>query len=158
SFTLVNGKAIPYITLVNADGTLDEDFVPSPEARAFFQRALSLRSWSGHIMGAAASEGIVFGTDFTSGGLTKMTDRGTLQTNYTPVIRAIGQIDRVRNDGAGNLIIAGYFDDIDGTPVRGLARLFSNGVVDRSFLPDLQDIMRVTDFALQTDGKLLVAT
>lgn len=70
----------------------------------------------------------------------------------------VGGITALARDPEGNFLVGGTYTTIDGSPTPGLARLKSDGTVDRSFAPAIlapfQSDIRV--IYVQSDGKILL--
>jgi len=56
----------------------------------------------------------------------------------------------------GKLLLTGWFSQIESEPRPGLARLYSDGSLDRSFVPGLPVGTRVNAVCLQPDGRIVV--
>lgn len=55
----------------------------------------------------------------------------------------------------GRIIIGGLFTNLNGVPLGGLARLYADGSVDASFVPNLQP-KNVNALQIQPDGKIII--
>ncbi len=57
----------------------------------------------------------------------------------------------------GKVLVGGYFTGVNGVPVSGIARLYSDGTLDTDFRPEASDIPYVFSIAVQGYGKMLIA-
>ncbi len=83
---------------------------------------------------------------------------GTLDATFNPNVAGSGSnvnpsATAVQPDG--NIIIAGFFTYVGGTPRSNIARLNGDGSVDSTFDPNANAM--VSSVALQADGKILIA-
>jgi uncharacterized delta-60 repeat protein len=83
---------------------------------------------------------------------------GTLDSTFNPNVTGNGSnvnpsATAVQPDG--NIIIAGFFTNVGGTPRSNIARLNNDGSVDNTFDPNANGM--VSSVALQADGKILIA-
>ncbi|GAA3989020.1 T9SS type A sorting domain-containing protein [Hymenobacter antarcticus] len=79
---------------------------------------------------------------------------GSRDASFAPLVQEDGRVNDMALQPDGKLLVGGSFSEINGTPVRNLARLQPNGLVDASFaaVADAQ----VLALALQPDGRLAV--
>lgn len=154
SISSYNGVAGKFsVTRVNPDGTLDTSF-NSPFTSAVFVEEVDVQ----------ADGRILVGGDFSLGTPTR-TDIVRLNPN--------GSIDSSFNAGGGGttgagiyamtlqpdgkILIGGDFTSYNFEPRPSLARLNPDGSLDSSFLPPGFSSSSVEYFAIQTDGKILIA-
>jgi uncharacterized delta-60 repeat protein len=147
-------------------GTLDTTFDPKLGVdQSVFAIALQI------------DQKVVIGGDFTTvdgaprKGVARLLSGGGLDSGFNPLQ---GPDDLVKLDSGFNplqgpddlvnavavqgaeLIIAGYFTEVNGTPQNYVARLQSNGLVDTNFLSGEGADAPVLCVAVQGDGKLLL--
>lgn len=73
-------------------------------------------------------------------GLVQLEADGSVDESFAPDLvwgEGLAQVAVVREDHAGRILIAGRFDSVNGVPRAGIARLRSDGSVDRDFDPGL---------------------
>ncbi|MGY3087209.1 putative delta-60 repeat protein [Hymenobacter sp. UYAg731] len=88
--------------------------------------------------------------------LVEVASTGALDLAFQPVLQSVGSILAVVRQADGKLVAGGNFSEINGQPMRRLARFNATGSLDTSFpSPNLDN--SVTDLALQPDGRLLAA-
>jgi uncharacterized delta-60 repeat protein len=143
-----------HIGRLNQDGTLDESFNPGADAAVW---AFAVQP-DGKI--------VVVGNFHNLGGGTGVVPRkyigrlnndGTVDLGFHP--GANGGVENVLVQPDGKILVAGNFTTIGAggsgtTPRIGIARLNADGTLDLSFDPGSNS--KVTTFALQPDGKILV--
>lgn len=87
---------------------------------------------------------------------------GTLDPSFDPGAGCDGEVEAIRVDRAARLVIGGKFRNYDNVPRRSLARVLSNGALDRSFDPGTGTVQAgsnsdtVTALALTSDGATIV--
>lgn len=154
SFLGVNGVAdLRQIARLNADGSLDTSFNPGA-------------GMSGTLYGMAvqADEKVVVWGNFSSvqgtprGGFARLNANGSLDTSFNVPVNtgsSQGSVSSVAFQEDGKLIIAGYFDNVNGAVCQSIARLNADGSVDSSF--NSVAVSSIAWMALQPDGKIVIA-
>ncbi|MEY2497600.1 MAG: large repetitive protein [Verrucomicrobiota bacterium] len=127
------------------DGTLDNSFRPAP---ARFREMLRVQP-DGKLLSVG-----------TSGPIVRFSQDGSIDSSFGPVqagssggtgssFRALD----LRPDG--RIILAGTFDTVNGSPRSGVVRLFQNGQVDPSFVPEA-GIVTVSTLGLNLSTRVAV--
>ena len=155
-FTNYSGTIRPGIARLNSDGTLDTTFNPGFGGVTVY--AISL-----------LNDGkIIIGGDFSSfnsvsgyNRIARLNSDGSIDTTFNPgsgVGNTTGEaVKAVAVQSDGKIIIGGSFSSYNGTPIKGIARLHSNGALDTTFNPGTG----INDWAVQSiniqgDGKILM--
>ncbi|MBH1965823.1 MAG: IPTL-CTERM sorting domain-containing protein [Comamonadaceae bacterium] len=96
----------------------------------------------------------------------RLNANGTLDTTFNVGVGPNGNIEDVKLQADGKIVIAGSFTDVQGTAIRGVARLNSNGTLDASFVPNAANtsapngshdgLFPVYQIAIQADNKIVV--
>lgn len=152
------------IARLNADGTLDSTF----------QNAAAGKVKSNHnVRGIAVqSDGkIVIGGYFTAidgtpiNRIARLNANGTLDTTFNVGAGANGFVEDVKLQADGKVVISGSFTNVQGTDIRGVARLNADGSLDTSFVPNAGNAsiingsyggsFPVYQIAIQSDGKIV---
>lgn len=115
-FTEVNGLAQPYLARLNADGSLDTSFAPSPAPAQYVN----------HV--EATAGGIVAGG---GDGIRRFDGNGALQWHY-PMTVGIFVIDAEQR-----VVFGGRFSRIENQFHRNIARLTAAGTLDPAFAPEV---------------------
>lgn len=91
--------------------------------------------------------------------LARFNTDGTIDLSFNPGTSTNETIESIALQPDGKIIIGGTFTSYNGTFIRGIARINSNGTLDNSFVPqsNLDMIFHVRDICLQNDGKIIVA-
>jgi len=155
NFTNYNGTARNYAARLNTDLTLDTGFNPNPNA---FTEELVLQN----------DGKIVITGDFTMvsatarGGVARLNSDGTLDTGFNVGTGAIslggpGGVYAADIQPDGKILVGGVFDTFNGQNRPNVARLNTNGSVDTSFFSSATSGADAEFFAIQPDGKILVA-
>lgn len=109
------------------------------------------------------SGGIIAGGDFSMvnssnrSGLARIEENGLIHP--APLVGADGDVLAIHQDSNSNLIIGGRFGNVGGVARRAVAKVFANGFLDTSFVPQLDAgaSVEVTHLAVQLDGKIIIA-
>lgn len=105
---------------------------------------------------------VIIGGRFTSfngttrNRIARLNPDGSLDTTFNPGTGADGEIQAIRLDANGRVLIGGSFATINGTNRSGVARLNSDGSLDLSFNPGTGANATVWALAVQADGKILL--
>ena len=160
-FNAVNLKKVAPIVRFNANGSLDTSF----NASVIAQPDLTDITFSAAPLALLANGQIIAGgtfdtTDGTHHHLVRLNANGSLDPSFNPKILRDPTDDRpaisqtiIQPDG--KILIRGAFDTVNNVARASLARLNPNGSLDTTFNPSPS--ARPVAFALQTDGKILVA-
>ncbi|HKX85705.1 MAG TPA: T9SS type A sorting domain-containing protein [Flavobacterium sp.] len=154
----VSYGAYPFngIVRLNSDGTLDTNFNSGGTG------ADGINSIYG--MDIQQDGKIIIGGDFLAyngiprNNIARLNTDGSLDTTFNPGNGGNGtSIDDIVVQPDGKILIAGAFTTYDAIPMRGLARLNSDGTLDTSFVIGTGfDNPGVFKIKLLSDGKLLV--
>lgn len=87
--------------------------------------------------------------------LVEVTSTGALDLAFQPTVQLPGVVAALERQPDGKLLVGGNFSEINGQPMRRLARLNANGGLDASFVTNQALDNSVTDLALQPDGRIL---
>lgn len=155
-FSVVNGVPRRSIARLRTDGSLDPGF-DAREGVTGLAFRLALEPTTGSVL-VAGQFSAVAGEPRTS--LARLHPDGTLDTAFNPQIS--GQpgwfIAALVIQPDGRLVIGGNFDQVQGQPRNGLARLLADGTLDPTFDPGAGlNGGTAYDLAVQADGRLLVA-
>ncbi|MFO1499938.1 MAG: immunoglobulin domain-containing protein [Verrucomicrobiota bacterium] len=81
---------------------------------------------------------------------------GSVDPSFDPGSGADDLVKRVVGLGNGKVLVAGYFNNINGVARRGIARLESTGAVDTTFNPGQGADNGISALIVQPDGKIVV--
>ena len=151
------------IARLNADGTLDSGFINAPAGQVKSNH---------NVRGIAvqADGKIVIGGYFTlidgvaRNRIARLNANGTLDTTFNVGAGANGNIEDVKLQSDGKILISGSFTQVQGVNILGVARLNADGSLDSSFAPNggafpngaWTGNFPVYQMALQSDGKILI--
>ncbi len=150
-FTQVAGQSRGHIARLNSDGTLDPTFTPGTGANDNVRTLLLM-----------ADGRILIGGQFTSYDgvartrVARLQSNGRIDESFLPGLGADGQVRAIATNAQAQIYIGGDFRAYDGTAQFGLARLLSNGSLDATFSPGMNESAVVRTIAVQTDGKLWI--
>ncbi len=135
TFTFVNNVRRFYIARLNADGSLDNLFVPFTNNLTTIQNISAI---------ALQPDGkILFGTELNTT-VRRMNADGSLDTSFSTTVS--GNFTDLAVLPNGQILVSGQF---------GIRRLNSNGAVDSTF-GTVQPNAQVHKLIAQTDGKILI--
>lgn len=123
------------IARLNADGTLDSTFQNAPAGKVKSNH---------NVRGIAVQPDgkIVIGGYFTAidgtpiNRIARLNANGTLDTSFNVGTGSNGNIEDVKLQADGKVVISGSFTSIQGTVIRGIARLNADGSLDTTFVPN----------------------
>ncbi len=132
SFTKYDGIPIRDIARLNGDGSLDQDFDPG----SGFNREIRVMALAGN-----GSGNIYVGGEFVSFDgisryrIARLNRDGTLDRRFRTDPGFNGPVFAiaVADDGTDDIYVGGSFTGYDGIPTRNIARLNSDGSLDRAF-------------------------
>ncbi len=155
-FTAVNGSTRTGVALLNADGTLDNSFVPHLSVRA----GLAVRRFC-----LQGDDKVLVAGDFTAVDgvprtkLARLNANGSLDNSFPGVLIGTNDwIEAIAVQADGKVLIGGSFTSINGVSRANLTRLNPGGTLDTSFLAGLDGPNGFVDrVAIEADGRILVA-
>jgi uncharacterized delta-60 repeat protein len=150
-YTNFNGVTISNIVRLNANGTKDVAFNPGTSTNAgIFDCALQ-------------SDGkIVIVGGFTSyngtpkNRVARLNADGTLDTTFTTGTGPDDWIEETAIQADGKILIAGSFNNYNGTARSRIARINADGTLDTGFTIGTGADARVRTVAVQSDGKIVI--
>jgi len=89
--------------------------------------------------------------------IARLNPDGTLDTSFSTGTGFTGSVSYIAIQSDGKIIMSGGFNNYNGTPVKYIARLNSNGSLDTAFTLNLGSNGGASSIALQSDGKILLA-
>lgn len=143
TFANIGGQPRGNLARLNADGTLDTTFIP---AVAGAVTALAVQA-DGRILAITAGSGV-------RSILMRLNANGTADPTFAAVNSGSDLISSLALQTDGRIIVGGSFTTIGGAPIARLARLNSDGSIDRTFSPAPNGA--VAALALQPDGRLMI--
>jgi uncharacterized delta-60 repeat protein len=143
-FTSVNGTKRSGIARLNADGSLDSIFNPSPGASGLASVALQ-------------PDGMII---LGGNGIVRLNADGSLDVGFNSGKEISGdvppQVSSVVVQPDGKVLLGGWFNSVQGTNRNRITRLNANGSLDSTFDPGTGANSSVNSVALQADGKVLI--
>jgi uncharacterized delta-60 repeat protein len=151
-FTSINGTTRNHIARLNSNGSLDASFNPGTGADDLVNSVV-VQNDRRVLLGGQFSN--VNGTPRKC--IARLDEHGALDTSFDPGSGVNGGIlNSLAVQPDGNIVIAGYFTNFNGTPRNGIARVDRQGNLDSSFNPGAGITDFVQTVSLQSDGKILV--
>jgi uncharacterized delta-60 repeat protein len=150
-FTYYDGIARNHIARLNADGSLDDSFIPGTGANNNVDIA-AIQSDGKIIIGGAFSK--YNGTSRNR--ISRLKTDGSLDDTFIPGTGASGDVITEAIQSDGKVIIGGSFTSYNGTGINHIARLNSDGSLDAAFNPGLGANKGVSAIAIQSDEKIVI--
>jgi uncharacterized delta-60 repeat protein len=150
-FTTYNGIARNNIVRLNSDGTVDPSFDPGNNIEAVIVDMEVQPDGKIIIAGLFGDVGGITGRH-----IARLNSNGTLDPGFNPGSGADLEIYDIELRPNGQILIAGNFDNFNGTPRSSIARLNSNGSLDLSFNSSTQFDSAILSLASQPDGRIVV--
>jgi uncharacterized delta-60 repeat protein len=144
---------------INPDGTIDVNFDPGCNARV---NTIAVQPDGKIVIGGGFSwlGGGGFG-DTPRSKIGRLNPDGTLDIEFNPGIsrnQFFGSVWALLVQPDGKILVGGDFSTVAGQPRNNLARLNPDGTLDNTFNPiAAYNVNHISSFALQTDGKIVVA-
>lgn len=147
----LNGKPAHYLTRLNPDGTVDENFN--------IGTGFNGKVYSSCIL---PNGQILIGGSFTSfngvtvGRLIRLNSDGSYDPLFNTIIGASGIVYDICPQSDGSIIIAGSFAKYNNVTVNRIARIFLNGALDNSFTTGSASTATINTVKVLSNGKVLV--
>jgi uncharacterized delta-60 repeat protein len=160
-FSTVNGVNRLGIARLNRDGSLDNHFLDGLSGVSGWVNALAVQGDGKILMGGYFYK--MNGIDRKS--LARLNADGTLDAGFLDGLSGItelrgeiaGTIYSIAVQNDGKVLVGGVFYGVNGERRANLARLHSDGTLDRGFLDQLSGADAwITAMAVQTDGQVLI--
>lgn len=156
-FDSIGGVDREQIAIINGNGVVDESF--NPQSEVINLSFSPIAAISPQYLYATGS----FSSDTASGNdLIKFNYDGTVDETFTPDFTG-GSITALAVQNDGKILVAGRFDECNGLPTRGMARLNVDGSVDETFDIGLGVtnssgfIIGTRDIEILSDGTIVIA-
>jgi uncharacterized delta-60 repeat protein len=152
-FLSFNGKPLFYLTRLQTDGTVDENFDTGS--------GFNGKVYSSYIQ----TDGkIIIGGNFTSyngletGRLIRLNTDGSHDTSFnTSIAAGSGIVNKIVQQSDGKIVIVGSFTKYNGITVNRIARILPDGNLDTSFLTGSGAPSNINCIQIQPDGKIILA-
>ncbi|PSR54891.1 hypothetical protein AHMF7605_15980 [Adhaeribacter arboris] len=151
-FTTINNTSSQHIARLNPDGTIDGSFNPGTGADG---KIVTLALFPDGSIAAAGS--FTSYSDVECQNIVQVTSVGKLNTQYNIAKGNRSKVKTMLIQPDGKVLIGGNFATVTGFSRNFVARLNSNGTLDRSFNAGKGPNDFVNALALQADGKVIVA-
>ncbi len=153
-FTYVNGVPRNRVARLNSDGTLDTSFGIGNVRYGAAGYVISL---------AIQNDGkILVCGNFTVFDrinrkyIARLHNNGTLDTSFDSRNGPSSEVNVIRSQNDGKVLIGGFFTEYNGARRDRLARLNSNGTLDNSFNTGFGTDLELYSLEVQDDGKVLI--
>lgn len=155
-FTQVNGSSYNRIVRLNPDGMVDATFSPGTGANGGISS-----------MALQPDGKIVIGGGFSSyggvsrRGIARIHQNGAIDESFDPgsgvtVSGSNGTVHSIAILPNGKIAVGGTFTHYDGVPMRGIARIFSDGSLDEGFVSGVSELGGINSIGIGLDGKMII--
>ena len=152
-FTAYNGAALPYITRLNGDGTLDSTFT-SPGTGFNNVVYSTLVDSSGKIVVAGAFRTY---NGVSTMHLARLNADGSLDTTLSLAGTGFNyQSNTIAIDSSNRILVGGFFTNYNGVTAKYIARVNSDGSLDTSFTTGTGFNNEVQSILLDSSGRIIV--
>ncbi len=155
SFERINGERRPFISRLNADGSIDETFRPNGGLASSWTVAvfsLALQDDNKIVVGGVFET--VDGHPLTN--LARLKPDGTRDPTFKLNQGSSGAVWRLALQADGKILLGGVFDTVGGRANRKLARLNADGTVDSGFQSPNANA-DVTGILPLPDGRIVIS-
>ncbi len=151
NFTSVNGTSINRIARFNADGSIDASFNPGTGANNYVF-SISVQNDGKIILGGQFTlfNGIV------KNRIIRLNSDGSIDDSFNIGNGANSDVYATIIQNDGQIVFAGDFTSYNGTSIRRIARLNTDGTLDATFNPGTSTNTYIFSLAIQNDGKILI--
>lgn len=156
-FTSYSGTIRQGIARLNIDGSIDTTFNPGFGGPAVY--ASILQNDGKIIIGGSFS---LFNNTPGYNRIARLNSNGSIDTTFNPG-SGVGtttaeQVSSIAVQNDGKILIGGTFMTYNGTAIKGIARLHSNGTLDTTFNPGTgTNDWDIKSINIQNDGKIIIA-
>jgi uncharacterized delta-60 repeat protein len=150
-FTSFNGTNKNYIARLNADGSVDNTFIPGTAADSLL-RIIVLQPDGKILIGGR----FINFNGIKRSRIARLNANGTVDVSFNPGSGTNGTVEAIAVQSDGRIIIGGSFTSFNGTTRNHIARLNTDGTLDNTFIPDEGTNNDVLSIAIQPDGKIIV--
>jgi uncharacterized delta-60 repeat protein len=165
SFSKLNGQSRTGIALLNADGTVDPTFTPPFLLDGHRALPHLPNAYVGAVQVLPDGKILIAGEFARADGkphstLARLNADGTLDDTFGTNLKFDDSVDAMIVQPDGKILVGGGFENINSERHAFIARLNSDGTIDRTFQPNGGPSSSWTVFvwsiALQNDGKILI--
>ena len=145
-------QSYAYLARINPDGSIDPNYSPTPNQEV---DAIALQADGSAVIGGyfTSIQAIDKSVPVPAAFAGRILPNGAVDATMAPDTDG-GIFAAVQDSSSGQWYVGGTFTSIDGVTQPFLARLNSDGSLDRTYTPSLNGSVKTV--ALQSDGKLLV--
>ena len=149
--SLYNGTAVPSVVRLGADGALDGTFDAGSGPDGWIHD-LALQT-DGKVLVAGTFSNF---NGLSSRRLVRLMPNGSVDTGFNIGTAANDWVTSVVVQPDGKILIAGHFDQFNGTAAGGVARLLPDGTLDPAFNAGTGADQEVNVIVLRPDGRILL--
>ncbi|KAF5045184.1 hypothetical protein DSECCO2_483880 [anaerobic digester metagenome] len=149
--TSISGSPMGHYVRLNTDGSLDGSFSIGGGANISVS-AIAVQS----------DDKILIGGGFTSingtaiNRIVRLNADGNIDSSFTSGSGVDYWVNSIITQSDGKIIVAGSFFSYDGTEIRSIARLNSDGTLEGTFDPGSGANTSINEIKMQSDGKIIV--
>lgn len=151
SFNTIGAATRGNIVRLNLDGTVDASFLTSPGTdNSVF--ALHLQNDGKVLIGGLFTTINGVNRNF----IARLNSDGSVDATFNPGSGADGPVSGIATDAVGRILIVGSFNSVNGVVRTNIARLNSDGTVDKTFDPGIGANAGITSVGVASGNKPVV--
>jgi uncharacterized delta-60 repeat protein len=154
SFTTVDELPYKYLVLLDEDGEIEEDFPEELDINGRITKLEVLPDGKMLVAGAFTQwEGLARNR------MARLNPDFSLDMEFNPAAEPDHVIQTFKLLDDGKIVVSGFFKNISGQPLNGIARLMPDGSLDAGFDPGTAfggEVANANDIQLLEDGKLII--
>ncbi len=151
NFTTVDGVSVGRLAKLNSNGSLDATFNIGTGANGNVRCVKILPSGKILVAGEFTSFNGV-----TCGRIVMLNSDGSIDSSFNTGVGANFTVMKCAIQTDGKILVGGQFSSFSGVASGGLIRLNANGSMDTPFNIAVYTPSTVTDFYIQSDGKIII--
>jgi len=152
-FTTVNNVPHTRIARLNADGSVDNTFLPSGSGASDTVYAVAVQTDGKILLGGLFLT--VNGTSQSS--IARLNSDGSIDQTFVPVSGADSAVFALALQNDGAILAGGAFSTYDGVSRASIARLNQDGTLDTTFGSCAGGVGPIYDVKIQPNGSILIA-
>ncbi len=154
TFSLINGAETPFLSRINADGTIDPTFNPGGVGPNAVVYDIALLAGGKFLI----SGGFTTYNGAPIAGLARINADGTLDASFNPGgIGVTGTAQTINLQADGKILISGSISGYNGTAKFSVIRVNSDGTLDTFFTSPFANNQFVEGVNYQPDGRIVIS-
>jgi len=154
AFSSFNGINCGRIARINSDGSLDTSFDPGVGITATNVVYTTALQQDGKIL--LGGNFTVFDGVPRNSRMVRLNEDGSLDQSFIAASGTFFSINNIIAQADGKILIAGWFDNYNGSGINNIARLNEDGTIDPTFNPGASTNNPINIMLPQADGRIII--